>query len=419
MSIFNRRKKNEERSFFPEDRVVSNLSIFSGQDNPTVAACINKISKTLSILPIDLYVHTKSGKKLAVGQDLFYLLEHPAYEETPILWYETLYRQILMSGNGYIHLARSNGKIVNLSLVDPRNVLVQRDESYRKYFIINGKQYSERDILHIPYNGAGYNGTIGVSPITLNRELIELDNNLLLYIRAYFNNSLGTRYAMEFGSSYPTKPADLDKLYAAIVPVLNKYVTGAANAGKMMIPPPDSKLSKIDQPSNVQAQLASLLQMVEKQICEAFNVPFEVIDSSASKYNSLEAKSQDFLMNCIQPFGDHICQSFEKLIDPVDRHYFVAFDYKHMLQTNIKDTIDYLRAEVQSGLLTVNEARSKLGMDSIGSEGDYFWLPANLIPVTEDNIQAILAKSKLALQEVKQNDVEKLDDHYQGGDQNT
>lgn len=419
MGLFNRKHKTEERSYFPETSTVYGALIFRGELNPTVSRCVDKISNTLSTLPVDLFSYTKSGKKLAVGHPLFYVLENPAVEETPTMFYGQLVRHILLKGNAYIHLNKDRkGDIVGFSLCNPEDVYVTRSESHRKLFHIKGNVYTESEILHIPFNGTGYNGTVGVSPIEVHKELIALDDSLLTYINTYFNNSLGSRYSLELGASYPSRPADLDKLYASIIPVLNKYVTGANNAGKMMIPPPDSKMSKIEQSSNVQAQLDSLLNYIESKIAEAFNVPYEIINSEASKYNSLEAKQRDFLDNCIQPLGKHICESFEKLLKSNETNLFVSIDYKHMLSTDLKSTIEYLRQEVQSGLLSVNEARSKLGLDDIGTEGDYYWMPANLIPMTEDNIQAILAKSKVALQQIQEPEIEQLDQHSKAGDDN-
>lgn len=389
-------KRKEQRSFFPETNTyVAGAMLFDCETNPTVSKCVDKISNTLATLPINLYIHTKDGKKLAVGHTLFRLLEHPAFEETPTLFYSTLIRQILLKGNAYIHLGRnSKGEIVNFALVDPTLVRVVRDNNFKKLFEISGKVYTEREILHIPYIGKGYNGTIGFSPVQIHRDLINIDNKLLNYINTYFDNSLGQRYAIELGQAYQTR--EMDKSYASVLPFINKFVSGASNAGKVMITPPDSKLSKIDQTSNVQAQLDSLLNMIENQIIGAFGIPAEIINSNANKYDSLETRQNDFLSNCVQPLGDHICQSFMKLLDPEESRYFVEYDYKHMLKTDTKSTVDYLRAEVQSGLLSVNEARSKLGMSSI-EDGNYYFIPANLMPLNKDTVDAYMAKQKVAL----------------------
>ena len=389
----------KKRSFFPETSLPSFTGVFSPELNPTVAACGNKIANTLSVLPLQLYVHTKNGKRKATFNPLFRILENPAYEETSTLFYGTMVRHIIFNGNAYIYKMRAEGQLAGLSLVDPKKVKVTRDSSGKKIFNIEGKAYSSKEILHIPYPGTGYNGTLGKSPAETHRELIDLDNKLLDYINNYFDNSLGSRYALKPGASYNQK-ADLTKFYAQIMPAYNKFVLGNSNAGKVMIPPPDTELQKLDQPSNVEGELHSLLKMVEAQICLAFNVPPEIIDSTNQKYGSLEQKQNDFLSNCVQPLGDHICKCMETLLEDNWTHsFFIQYEYKNLLTTDTATTIDYLSKEVQSGLMSVNEARAKLGLPDIGEEGDFYWIPGNLIPQTMDTINAIMAKQKVALED--------------------
>lgn len=415
MGIFDRFKKKEKRDFLPHSWNTYSPIVFNSENDPIVSACIDKIVNTLSVLPIRLYSHTKSGKVQAVNHWLFDILEHPAVEETPTLFYSSLLKQLLFTGNAYVYLCRdSKGNIVTTKLVDSRRVRVTRTEDYHKIFTIDGNIYTERDILHIPYM-EGYNGTVGASPIDLNKELINLHQALLLYINNYFNNSVGSRLAIQFGESWGNKPGEMERLYSTIIPYLNKFVIGPNNAGKPMIPPPDTKIENIQQSSNVQAELSSLLLMIEKQIAQCFNVPYEILDSSQSKYNSLEQKQIDFLQCCILPLGNHISESYEKLLLPADRNLFIEYSYSNMLKSDFKSTVDYLAKEVQSGLMTINEARSKLEMPSVEPEvGDILWQSANLIPATKENVESILAKSKLALDELNN----KVDEHSPIGDDN-
>lgn len=401
LDIFRRKK----RSFFPnEGNYARTPLLFPAEKNPTVCACVDKISKTLSTLPLQLYQSTKNGMQLAKGNPLFLALEDPAVEETPTLFNRTWIRILLLRGNAYLYIHRnSRGDVLGFSIIDPDKIRLERGEDGRKRFYVGGEYHTERDILHIPYPGAGYNGTIGKSPVELHRELIELDNTLLTYIGNYFDNSVGSRLVINLGSSYPQRKAAMDQLYAEIVPVMNKFVLGASNAGKPMISLPDSTISKVDQTSNVQAELKSLLFMVEKQIAQScFGVPFEILDSEASKYDSLETKQNDFLASCIQPLGDHICESFEKLLSPAEKlRYSVRYEYKNLLRTNTRDTVDFLTKEFQSGALTMNEVRKKLGMEDMGPAGDVHFIPSNLMPLTMENVDAYMAKSKLALEQAE------------------
>lgn len=400
--------KRKKRAFFPEENTGGTFfnggMLFPADKNPTVSACVDKISKTLSMLPLQLYLSTQSAMKIAKGHTLHLALENPSPEETPTLFYRTWIRFLLIKGNAYLYILKgSDGKIVGFQIVNPLKVQVERGEDRRKHYSIDGKWYSDDDILHIPYPGAGYDGTVGRSPIDVHRDLIELDNALLTYISNYFNSSVGSRLVINLGNTYPSRKANMDQLYAEIVPVMNKFVLGANNAGKPMISLPDSTVSKIDQTSNAEADLRSLINMVEHQIAQAcFGVPYEILDSEASKYDSLETKQNDFLASCIKPLGDHICESFEKLLSPSERiSYQVKYEYKNLLTTNTKDTVDYLAKEFQSGALTMNEVRKKLGMEDMGKAGDIHFIPSNLMPLTMENIDAYMAKNKAALQKTK------------------
>ena len=405
MAIFDRFRR-KQRAFFPETQsVVRGALLFPGDKNPTVAACVDKISKTLSSLPLNLYQNTKNGMKLATGNPLFLALANPSFEETPTLFNRTWIRFLLYKGNAFLYKLRdSKGNIIGFSIVDPNKVEVRRNEYNRKIYTIDGRVYTDEHILHIPYPGPGYNGTTGKSPIEVHKDLVELDNQLLTYISTYFDNSVGSRLVINLGNSYPQRKGTMEQLYAEIVPVMNKFVLGAANAGKPMIGLPDSTIGKVDQTSNAQAQLKSLVQMVEHQIAQScFGVPYEILDSEASKYDSLESKQNDFLASCIQPLGDHICESFEKLLSPGERlNHTIRYEYKNLLTTNTKDTVDYLTKEFTNGALTMNEVRKKLGMEDMGPAGDVHFIPSNLMPLTQENIDAYMAKNKLALQQASE-----------------
>lgn len=405
MGIFDFLRGKQKRELFPNTTEnVRYPLLFPADKNPTVAACIDKISKTIAKLPLRVYERTDDGLRLANTHNLYYALNDPSAEETPTLFYSTCIRFLFNKGNAFLFKIRGNNdRIVGFTNVDPRKVTVERDSTtLKKMYRIDGKYYTDREILHIPYPGCGYNGTIGVSPIVEYRDLIELDNKLLAYVENYFDNSAGSRLVLNLGSTYPSRKANMDQLYAEIVPVFNKFVLGAQNAGKPMIGLPDSTIGKIDQTSNVQAQLKTLMDMVERQISQTvFNMPFALINFEANKYDSLESSQNDFLASCIEPLGNHICESFEKLMTPSEQtRYHIIYEYKNLLTTNTTQTVDYLAKEFQSGLLTMNEARKKLGMPSMGEAGDYHFIPANLQPLTEENIDAYMAKSKLVIQQM-------------------
>lgn len=365
--------------------------------NPTAEACIRKVVATLSPLDIDLYMHRKGGgRALAFDHPLGIALKHPNAHETPIQFYAAIISD-LMRGNAYVRLVRA-GAILVLERLDAKDVRVSVDQG-RKLFSYGGQTLTESEVLHIPYPfyqrriNSSYDLYLGVGPHEQFAELIELDNQLTAYIKMYFGNSPGKRLMLEVGDKYAGKSAS--DHYNALMPLIQKYVLGAENAGRIMIPPPDTKLSQLDGTLNLYDDIKSLKELVEREIALAFGVQYSLL-SEQNKYDSLDSNQIQFLSDTIRPLGTHIEQSFNRLLKPSETALYCEYDYSAMLKSDPSETASYLAKLVGSGLYTPNEARDVLGMDAVAG-GDVPLMPANLWPYTPDNQAAFFAKAKVAL----------------------
>ena len=133
MGLFNfSRKKNsgvETRQFMPFLQSVFSNGTFRAEYNLAVDNAVSLIANTISTLPVRLYTFTKTGHTEAWWNPISQLLRQPAVEETRLLFYKTLVRQLLLSGNAYIFLHRYEGKIMSLELIDPTFVTVLRNNA--------------------------------------------------------------------------------------------------------------------------------------------------------------------------------------------------------------------------------------------------------------------------------------------------
>ena len=107
----------------------------------------------------------------------------------------------MLAGNAYLFKNRNTAKdIISLSIIDRSKLVVSRDPmTHQKIFTIEGMAHNAYDVIHIPYPGIGYNGTLGQSPRSVASPLITLDNLLLEYIRRNFDNNIGHRILFELG----------------------------------------------------------------------------------------------------------------------------------------------------------------------------------------------------------------------------
>ena len=412
MGLFsNFRKKNnvEQRQFFPYINEYFNSGLFAVEKNNCVDRAVSLISGTIASLPIELYQYTKRGVMNAWSNPIAKLLKDPAVEETPQLFYRTLVRHMIVKGNAYVFKHRnSKGEVVCLELIDPNRVMVRRTPDGRKMFDITGGErggiYTERDVIQFIYPDDGFNGTIGMSPFSVHSDVVKSNFLLQEYIAVTFDRGIGSRFLISLDKDkFPPGSAKLQNLIQEFQEYFQRFVYTQQNSHKPILTPPGSTISTIDMPDMVKSSVVDLYNLSCKQVYGILNIPYEVVESSANKYNSLEQRNRDFLNNVIHPLCLHIGQTFAKaLLDPADYGiFFVSYDYNSFLETDTEKKVNSLVKQFQSGVLSLNEVRERLHLQSLENEveGNTRWVPSNLVPLTESNIDSYLAAAKLKMKE--------------------
>jgi len=410
---------NTSASMSPYNYSAS-MSTFNTENNPTVVRCENLISDTLGSIDLSLYIRSKGGGRTkAVFNSLFFVIQNPSIEESPTLFYSTLIKHILHFGNGFIYKIRDSQKnVIGLQIINPITVNVQRDKiTGNKVFIVGDKTYTSSDIVHIPAKN-GYDGTIGHAIRETANKYIILDNVLEEYIANYFQFSLGSRLILTLNKEN-AETKDADKAYVKLLEWVNKYIVGAQNAGKPLISPPNGTLDTINQTSNAESDLATLKQATEKHIADFYGLPYSIL-TEANTYNSLEQRQRNFISTCIKPLGYHIAETLTNaLLTPTERSQtlFLDYDYSDLIEADIKAQLEYLSRGLLAGIFTINQAKARMGLDSIGPIGDITFADFQHYPLTQENIDAFFATQKLKLEAGNVSTQETIDsEHNAAGD---
>lgn len=410
MSIFDRFRKNkniEERQFFPYITQYYNSGLFAVEKNAAVDRAVSLLSNTVGTLPLKLLQWTSKGIREDWSSPLARLMADPCVEETPQIFYQNIVRFMALTGNCYIFKHRYKGEVVALELVDPKTVIVSRGSDGRKRYTITGEAggvYTERDIIDIPFPAEGYNGTKGMSPIQAHKDIIQQNDILQEFISLTFQRGVGSRLLVTLDKDqFKAGSQKTGQLVSEFAEYAQKFIYGRENSGKPIITPPGSTIGTMDMPDMVKAHVEELYSITCDQIYQLFNIPPEVLNSEKQKYASLEMKYQDFLRLAILPLCNHISQALSKaLIAPEDKNiFFFKFSFDELLETDYNKKVDSLIKQFHAGIVTLDEARRKLGLQNVDDDvaGETRWIPANLVPLNEENIKAYLAKSKIALGE--------------------
>jgi HK97 family phage portal protein len=122
-------------------------------------------------------------------------------------------------------------------------------------------------------------------------------------------------------------------------------------------------------------------KMSRLEICTAFGVPPEIIGIGEQKtYANYAEARKAFYMDTVLPHLDRIRDKFNSELAPLfGDNLYLDYDKDTIeaLQENNNEKATRIRADVQAGLITVNEGRSELGYEAL-KDGDVLYIPNTL-----------------------------------------
>ena len=150
----------------------------SAMRSAAVAACVRVLSESVASLPLHLYERLEDGGKERATRHWLYDLLHNNPNElmTAYQWLETVMVHLTLTGNHFSELSLGRtGRVTEMMPLWPGTVEVRTKKSGGVEYAVKEEIGKERIIpadrmLHIP--GLGFDGMMGMSPITYARETI-------------------------------------------------------------------------------------------------------------------------------------------------------------------------------------------------------------------------------------------------------
>jgi HK97 family phage portal protein len=201
LDIFKRKKPQEHqeyRGISTGDYALYN-QISSYKDNQALSLsavyrCVQVISDAVAQLPIEVYKTDEHGHKREYKDSPVYrLMQRPSETMTKFTLFKTLISYVLLRGNGYVYIKRTNGQPVELQLIPPEYVTPQLENNKIIYNITGYKlPVSSKDIIHIINHSE--DGYIGISTLTHARKSLQLASDSESHASGFFRggaNSAG------------------------------------------------------------------------------------------------------------------------------------------------------------------------------------------------------------------------------------
>lgn len=348
-----------------------------------VFRAVSLVSGAIASLPLRTLEENEDGTKERVSS----FLDFPGGRDrlTPFEWKELVAVHGLLHGNAYLqHIYNGAGALTALHPVHPSHVTPEWDESRRggKVFKVRATVSGQSQTLEFDASsmtqimGVSLDGLAGCSAITLARLSLGTGLSGDKAAERMFRNG-----ALISGLVSPAEE-DLEQGEAEeIKESINRKVLGTENAGDIAVI--NRRLNF--QPWTLSAVDAQFLESRTFSIDEVgrwFGLPPHLLgltEKSTSWGQGIAEQNRGLARYTLTPWTSRIEERMTRLLPPSRT---AEFDYSAFVKPSPEDEINLLIAQVNSGLLTLNEARKIRNLPPAAG-GDVTRLPPGSLPPEE------------------------------------
>lgn len=388
----------EERSAYsiadPTLAVILGYTPVDGSSvSPATALTLSAVYRAVSIvagsvasLPLRTVEENADGQKAPVSS----FLDKPGGDWfTPFEWTELCMITMLMRGEVFLqHMRNGAGTLSWLNPVAPENVAVYWDANRPggKRFEVTIPRIDGRESEVITLDpssmtqimGLTLDGLRGISPIGAAR--LSLSTGLAGEKSA---NRQFTNGALISGMVTPEGDEDLEEGEALEVKqTINRKMIGPENAGDIPVINRRLKFTPWTM-SAADAQFIESRTFSVDEVGRWFGVPPHLLgltEKSTSWGQGIAEQNRGLARYTLQPWTSRMEQRLSRLIASPKRA--VEFDYAGFVKPSPEDEVNLLIAQVNAGLLTLNEARKVRNLPALPPEtgADLPRLPAGAVP---------------------------------------
>jgi HK97 family phage portal protein len=396
MGVFNwwwRRERRDSTLKDPErwllDALLGSEATASGQvvpwtvaiGLPDVFACAQVIAQDVARTPLKLQAVSAGNAYDAIDHELWEVLHDlPNPETTAYEFRYDLVWDLLTHEAAYAEIRRAPGsrRILGLWRLDPDRVSVGRDQDGVKrwtYRRDDGTTFLYRfnpdtpPLLHLRMR----------SPIRRVRETLGLLSAVERYGAKFFAN--GARLSGVFSAPAGTPQNAYDELKAQ----LRLLFTGTENAHRHMTTRGELKYTPFTSP-NDEAQFIETRKYLRTLIAGAFRVPpHKIGDLERATFSNITQQEIEYVNGALGPQFTAWAQALRRDVLTTRQYprYDVVFDITDLIEGDLLMVSEALSKQVDAGIITINEARRRLRMNTVAAEiGDVHLVNGNKVPVT-------------------------------------
>jgi len=385
-----------------------------------VYTCIDKIAKTVAMLPLELYIYKKGETKLKglqiksllrniknpIDRKLYLkqqgiekilvknhpfldLMYHPNTLDTRFtLWYNMMVHMEL-TGSCFTYMPHNMlglpGEMWVLPLRKSASIKIVPDPKIliKEYKYVDGTlsqifQPDEMLFLRYPNPSTPFEGK---SPLVAQEYPYDIDIYLMQQQRALLKNKA------RFGNVFTTDERLLDPQITAMKELIKEQYEGSAESGKDIFMHSGLKLDNRSLTQTAKdMMLKDLSEFARDKIISSFDLtPGKVGLIKDVNRSTAEIMDETYYKECINPKTMLIEEGYETWVLP-KYNEFLTLDFKLPDFKNREADIKERETNLKTGYTTINEERLHAGFDEV-PWGNKPWFPFNMTQVNSESTQ--------------------------------
>lgn len=337
---------------------------------PILAGAVDKIARRAATLPFAAFVALANGSRTAVPRDdaLATLLRRPRPRTSTVHLLTHIFQSLLTHGNALVAKGRGSDPESPPVMLWPLDWAATGaygeaggDIEWWSTTQFGAERFiAAADTIHFAWPGPN-GGPIGVSPLEKLGVTIRLEDAAQRYQTANFRNGNRPSLAISLEQPKPSK-----ELLAVMRDSIDSLHRGPDKAGKTILLGAGAKAYPLSL-SPVEAVLIEQRKLNREEVAIVFDLGGPSLsDITDNSLGNVAERNRAFYRDVLPPWTELVVQTFEsQLIDqePAWLDRVVRFDFTAKLVGEPVEQADALKAKVEAGLLTRNEARVELGME--------------------------------------------------------
>ena len=330
--------------------VVNNDTVFKVN---AIYSAIALISDTISTLPVDAYIR-RDGARFAFRPRPAWV-QQPDIDTTKEAFYGSLIVSMLLDGNGFVRVFKdSNGRIINMTVVNPAKVEIKRNGLGRVMYHYQGESQplNKEEMLHIP-DVVRPGELRGISRVTALKDNFGLAIALESYAARFFGQGATTNGIIEFPGNLTGEQAKnlVDSFDARHKGFRKSHKTGVLSGGAKFVN---------TQVENDKAQFIDSRRMAVEDVARAFNIPPHLLGlPGTNTYSSVEQNNIAFVTHTLRPLVQKLETAFSPLLatEQGGATAFIKFTLDGLLRGDANSRFTAYSTGLQAGYLTINDIR--------------------------------------------------------------